>query len=62
MKENQITAEEKEKLFQVSPVRWTDFADDLPNLKIYPIKNAGHRTWIDQPEIFTKYFNEALQD
>lgn len=60
--ENQITAEEKEKLFRISPVRWPDFSKELPNLRIYSIKNAGHNAWIDQPELFTKYFNEALKD
>lgn len=62
MEENQITAEEKEKLFQISPVRWSDFLKDLPNLRIYSIKNAGHNVWIDQSEIFTRYFNEAVEE
>lgn len=40
---------------------WKDYKDELPNLKIFTIKVAGHNPWIDRPKETLKYLEIALK-
>jgi pimeloyl-ACP methyl ester carboxylesterase len=40
---------------------WEDYSNEIPRVKIFKIKYAGHNPWIDKPEETTKYLLKALK-
>ena len=39
---------------------WKGFEKELQTLKVNIIKNAGHRTWMDNPSTFKNKLNKSL--
>ena len=43
-------------------VQWHDAEKQLPNLKLRVLPEAGHASWIDQPDLFRRTVREAIQE
>lgn len=43
-----------------SPVLWSEIAERLPNADFRILKNAGHNPWIDRPDAFRAWLEEAV--
>ena len=41
-------------------VEWQDAAKQLPNLQLRILPEAGHASWIDQPDLFRRTVDEAI--
>jgi proline-specific peptidase len=42
-------------------VQWLDAAKQIPNLKLRILPQAGHASWIDQPDLFRRTVDEAIR-
>ena len=42
-------------------VQWQDAAKQLPNLELRILPQAGHASWIDQPDLFRRAVDEAIR-
>lgn len=42
-------------------VQWQDAAKKIPDLKLHILPQAGHASWIDQPELFPRTVGEAIR-
>jgi proline iminopeptidase len=42
-------------------VQWQDAAKHLPNLELRILQQAGHASWIDQPDLFRRTVSEAVR-
>lgn len=41
-------------------VQWQNAAKQLPNLQLHILPEAGHASWIDQPDLFRRAVEEAI--
>jgi len=42
-------------------VQWQEAAKQLPNVKLRILPEAGHASWIDQPDLFRRTIDEAVR-
>ena len=43
-------------------VQWHDAEKQIPNLKLRVLPQAGHASWIDQPDLFRQTVRDAIQE
>ena len=43
-------------------VQWHEAAKQIPNLKLRVLPEAGHASWIDQPDLFRQTVRDAIQE
>ncbi len=58
---NNILKEKQQTLSEfIKQKHWKDFEKVLPNLKVYIMKDCGHRIWMDNANAFTEILSKSL--